>query len=616
MGFEYFYGFMGGETNQWTPYLFRDHTAIFPWIGKPGYNLTTDMADEAVKYLTELNAAAPDKPFFLYYVPGGTHAPHHPTPEWIKKISAMHLFDEGWNKLRETIFANQKKLGVIPPGTQLTPWPDSLAKWDTLNSTEKKVFTHQAEIFGAYTAYTDHEIGRVIQAVEDLGKLDNTLIIYISGDNGTSAEGSTIGTPFDLAPIQGIDVPVDVQLKFYNVLGSDLTTPHMSVAWSWAFDTPFKWTKQVASFFGGTRQGMAISWPGHIKDLGGIRTQFHHIIDIVPTLLEVCGIPAPENVDGIKQAPIEGVSMAYTFDSANANVPSKRDTQYFEMFGNRALYHDGWIAVTPPPQPPWLMGTAEMPPLDQYKWELYNIADDYSENNDLAAQNPDKLKELQGLFMEEARKYQVLPMDNSILARILAQRPSATAGRTEFTYSGEVSGLPVGNAPEIVGKSFTITADVEIPAKGAEGMLNTLGGRFGGYGLYLLKGKPVFTYNLLALERFRWEGPQALTPGKHAIVFDFKYDGPGMAKGGTGVLSVDGKEVVRKTIPHTVPALLTIDESFDVGVDTRTSVDDTDYQPPFRFTGKLDKLTIKLEPAKMAAEDEKARAEAIARLND
>jgi arylsulfatase len=616
MGFQYFYGFMGGETNQWTPYLFRDHTAIFPWIGKPGYNLTTDMADEAVKYLTELNAAAPDKPFFLYYVPGGTHAPHHPTPEWIKKISSMHLFDQGWNKLRETIFANQKKLGVIPPGTQLTPWPDSLAKWDTLNPTEKKVFTHQAEIFGAYVAYTDHEIGRVIQAVEDLGKLDNTLVIYISGDNGTSAEGSTIGTPFDLAAIQAINVPVDVQLKFYNVLGSDLTTPHMSVAWSWAFDTPFKWTKQVASFFGGTRQGMAISWPGHIKDLGGIRTQFHHIIDIVPTLLEVCGIPAPESVDGIKQAPIEGVSMAYTFDGANASAPSKRDTQYFEMFGNRALYHDGWIAVTPPPQPPWLMGTAEMPPLNQYKWELYNIADDYSENNDLAAQNPDKLKELQSLFMEEARKYQVLPLDNSILARILAPRPSATAGRTEFTYSGEVSGLPDGNAPNIVGKSFSIMADVEIPAKGAEGMLNTLGGRFGGYGLYLLKGKPVFTYNLLALERFRWEGPQALTAGKHAIVFDFKYDGSGMGKGGTGVLLVDGKEVVRKTIPHTVPALMTIDESFDVGVDTRTGVDDKDYQPPFRFTGKLDKLTIKLEPAKMAAEDEKARAEAIARLND
>jgi arylsulfatase A-like enzyme len=614
MGFQYFYGFMGGETNQWTPYLFRDHTAIFPWIGKKGYNLTTDMADEAIKYLTELNAAAPEKPFFLYYVPGGTHAPHHPTPEWIAKMKGK--FDTGWNKMREQIFTNQKKLGVIPPNTQLTPWPDLLPKWDTLNPTQKKVYAHQAEIFAAYVAYTDHEIGRVIQAVEDLGKLDNTLIIYISGDNGTSAEGSTIGTTFDLAAIQAINVPVDVQLKFYDVLGSDKTTPHMSVAWSWAFDTPFKWTKQVASFFGGTRQGMAISWPGHIKDLGGIRQQFHHIIDIVPTILEATGIQSPATVNGIAQKPIEGVSMLYTFDSANAKAPSKRDTQYFEMFGNRALYHDGWIAVTPPPQPPWLMGTAELPPLNEYKWELYNIADDYSENNDLAAQNPDKLKELQGLFMDEARKYQVLPLDNSILERLLAPRPSATAGRTEFTYSGEVSGLPDGNAPNIIGKSYSITADIEIPAKGAEGMLNTLGGRFGGYGLYLVKGKPVFTYNLLALEKFRWEGPQALTPGKHTIVFDFKYDGPGMAKGGTGVLSVDGKEVARKTIPHTVPAIMTIDESFDVGVDTRTGVDDKDYQPPFRFTGKLDKLTIKLEPSKMTAKDEKAKAEAIARVNN
>ena len=616
MGFQYFYGFMGGETNQWTPYLFRDHTQIFPWIGKPGYNLTTDMADEAIKYLKELNAAAPDKPFFLYYVPGGTHAPHHPTKEWVDKISAMHLFDGGWNQLRETIFANQKRLGVIPQDTQLTPWPDALAKWDTLNPTEKKVFAHQADIFAAYVAYTDHEIGRVIQAVEDIGKLDNTLIIYISGDNGCSAEGSTIGTPFDLAAIQAINVPVEVQLKFYNVLGSDQTTPHMSVAWSWAFDTPFKWTKQVASFFGGTRQGMAVSWPGHIKDVGGIRTQFHHMIDIVPTILEAAGIPAPETVNGIPQKPIEGVSMMYTFDSANAKAPSKRDTQYFEMFGNRALYHDGWIAVTPPPQPPWLMGTAELPPLDQYKWELYNIADDFSENNDLAAQNPDKLKEFQRLFMQEARKYQVLPLDNSILPRLLAPRPSAVAGRTEFTYSGEVSGIPTGNAPNLVGKSFRIIADVEVPPKGVEGMLNTIGGRFGGYGMYVLKGKPVFTYNLLGLERFKWQAPQALTPGKHTILFDFKYDGPGMAKSGTGVLSVDGKEVARKAVPHTVPAIFTIDETFDVGVDTRTSVDDKDYQPPFRFTGKLDKLTIKLEPPSVTESDRQKAAEMIAKAND
>jgi arylsulfatase A-like enzyme len=614
MGFEYFYGFMGGETNQWTPFLFRDHTAIFPWIGKPKYNLITDMADEAIKYLTDLNAAAPEKPFFLYYVPGGTHAPHHPTPEWIAKMKGK--FDMGWNELRDQIFANQKKLGVIPENTELTPWPDLLPKWDTLNPTQKKVYAHQAEIFGAYAAYTDHEIGRVIQAVEDLGKLDNTLIIYISGDNGTSAEGSAIGTTFDLAAIQGIDMPVDAQLKFYDVLGSDLTTPHMSVGWSWAFDTPFKWTKQIASYFGGTRQGMAISWPGHIKDLGGIRSQFHHIIDIVPTILEVTGIPAPTTVNGIAQKPIEGVSMAYTFDSANANAPSKRDTQYFEMFGNRALYHDGWIATTVPPQPPWFMGTVKMPDvLSGYKWELYNIADDFSETNDLGAKNPDKLKELQGLFMDEARKYQVLPLDNSILQRLLAPRPSATAGRTEFTYSGEVSGVPDGNAPNLLCKSFSITAEVEIPSRGAEGMLNTLGGHFGGYGLYLLKGKPVFSYNLLALEKFRWEGPQALTPGKHTILFDFKYDGPGMAKGGTGVLSVDGKEAARKTIPHTIPVLMTIDESFDVGIDTRTGVDDS-YKLPFRFTGKLDKLTIKLGPDQMMAEEQKAAADAVAKAAD
>ena len=528
----------------------------------------------------------------------------------------MHLFDQGGKKLRETIFANQKRLGVIPSGTQLTPWPDVLAKWDTLNANEKKLFVRQADIFAAYVAYTDHEIGRVIQAIEDLGKLDNTLIIYISGDNGTSAEGSTVGTVFDMAAISAINMPVDAQLKYYNVLGSDLTTPHMAVAWSWAFDTPFKWTKQVASFFGGTRQGMCISWPGHIKDVGGIRSQFHHMIDIVPTILEVSGIPAPESVDGIKQAPIEGVSMAYTFDSANANAPSKRETQYFEMFGNRALYHNGWIAVTPPPQPPWLMGTAPMPPLADYKWELYNIADDFSENNDLAAQNPDKLKELQGLFMEEAKKYQVLPLDNSILERTLAARPSAVAGRTVFTYSGEVSGIPYGNAPNPIGKSFKITAEVEVPPKGAEGMLNTLGGRFGGYGLYVLKGKPVFTYNLLALERFKWEGPQAIPPGKHTIEFDFKYDGPGMGKSGTGVMSVDGKEVARKTIPHTVPAAFTIDESFDVGVDTRTSVDDKDYQPPFRFTGKLDRLTIKLEPSQLTDADQQKAAEMIATARD
>ena len=615
MGFEYFYGFMGGETDQWTPYLFRNTTQIFPWIGKPGYNLTTDMADEAIKYMNELNDAAPDKPFFLYYVPGGTHAPHQPTPEWIEKFKGK--FDMGWNALREQIFANQKRLGVIPPNTQLTPWPDDLPKWDTLDADSKKLFARQAEVFAAYAAYTDHEIGRVIQAVQDLGKLDNTLIIYISGDNGTSAEGSTLGTPFDMAAIQGINIPVADQLKFYDVWGSPVTTPHMSVAWSWAFDTPFKWTKQVASHFGGTRQGMAIAWPNRIKDAGGIRSQFHHMIDIVPTILEAAGIQAPSMVNGIAQRPIEGVSMAYTWDKANATAPSTRTTQYFEMFGNRAIYHDGWIAATTPPAPPWLMGLTKMPDVvNGYKWELYNIADDYSEYNDLAAKMPDKLRQMQELFLVEASKYHVFPLDNSIAQRLLAPRPSATAGRNVFTYSGVSSGLDSTAAPDIIARSYTITAEVEVPQGGGEGMIATLGGRFGGYGLYLLKGRPVFTYDFLAIARFRWEGQEALTPGKHTIVFDFKYDGPGFGKGGSGVLKVDGKDVATKTIPHTIPFLMTIDETFDVGMDTRTPVDDNDYQVPFRFTGKIAKLTYKLGPPQLTEADRKIMHTGIIKAKD
>ena len=336
MGFEYFYGFMGGETDQWTPYLFKDHTQIFPWIGHPGYNLTTDMADEAVKYLHSMNAVAPDKPFFLYYVPGGTHSPHQPTKEWIDKIHAMHLFDNGWEKLRDTIFANQKKLGVIPPDTQLTPWPDGqaefggakLPRWDSLSPIQKKLYIRQAEVFAAYAAYTDYEIGRVIQEVQDQGKLDNTLIIYICGDNGTSPEGTLEGTYNTLTAYNGIlTLPEALQLLHYEDWGSDKTYPHMAVGWTWAFDTPFKWTKQVASHFGGTRQGMAISWPGHITDVGGIRTQFHHVIDIVPTILEATGIKAPELVNGIPQKPIEGVSMAYTFDPGQRRTRRRNTTR-------------------------------------------------------------------------------------------------------------------------------------------------------------------------------------------------------------------------------------------------------------------------------------------------
>ncbi|MEW4488937.1 arylsulfatase [Thalassoglobus sp. JC818] len=601
MGFDYFYGFMGGETDQWRPWLFRDHTQIFPWKEEPGFNLITGMADDAIRYLNELNAAAPEKPFFLYYVPGGTHAPHQPTREWIEKFKGK--FDMGWNELREQIFANQKKLGVIPENTQLTAWPDGqeeyngakLAKWDTLNADEKKLFARQAEVFAAYVAYTDHEIGRVIDQVEDMGKLDNTLIIYITGDNGTSAEGSTVGTPFELAAIQGIDMPVEKQLEYYDAWGGPMTGPHMSVAWSWAFDTPFKWTKQVASYFGGTRQGMVVAWPDRIKDAGGIRHQFHHVIDVVPTILEATGIPAPDMVNGIAQKPIEGVSMTYTFDKKNADAPTTHDTQYFEMFGNRAIYHEGWMACTRPPQPSWAMGLGgEFPPVvNGYTWELYNIDEDFSQSNDLAEKEPEKLQELTELFFVEGTKYQVFPLDNSILPRILTPRPSYTAGRNEFTYTTKMTGLPNPNAPNILNKSYTITAEIDVPPNGASGMIVTDGGRFGGYGLYLLEGKPVFTYNRLSLQRYRWEGA-ALTPGKHTLEFDFKYDGEGFGKGGVGTLKVDGKQVDAHTIPNTIPSLMTIDESFDIGADTRTPVDDYDYQVPFTYPGDISKVTVKL----------------------
>ena len=456
MGFEYFYGFMGGETDQYRPWLFQDHTQIHPWNENPDYNLTTAMADEAINHIKGLNAVAPDQPFFVYYAPGASHSPHQPTPEWIEKISDMHLFDDGWNKLREQIFANQKKLGVVPPETQLTPWPDGqpeyggakLAKWDTLSADEKRLFTRQADVFAAYTAYADHEIGRVIQEVADQGKLDNTLIIYICGDNGTSSEGTTLGTPFDIAALEAIEIPVAEQLKHYDDWGSIKTAPHMAVAWAWAFDTPFKWVKQVASHFGGTRQGLAISWPGHIEDEGGMRTQFHHLIDIAPTLLEAGGMEEPVMVNGIAQKPIEGVSMVYTFDKANANAPSKHDTQYFEIMGNRAIYHDGWLAATTPAQGPWLMGVGTLPDvITGYNWELYNIAEDYSQANDLATKMPDKLREMQELFLVEGSKYDVFPLDNSVLERAAAPKPSALAGKTVFTYSGEISGIPPGSAP-------------------------------------------------------------------------------------------------------------------------------------------------------------------------
>jgi arylsulfatase A-like enzyme len=617
MGFEYFYGFVGGDANQWEPNLFRNTTQIYPFEGKPGWNLITGMADDAIAWMTRIHQTDPTKPLFIKYAPGATHAPHHPTKEWVDKIHDMHLFDDGYEKVRERIFENQKKMGIIPQNTQLAPWPKELLKpWDELPAEEKKLFIKQVEIFAAYAAYNDHEIGRVIDHFRTLGKFDNTLIFYINGDNGTSAEGGPLGTPNEVAFFNGLNkLPVDVQMKFYDVWGTEQTYNHMSAGWSWAFDTPFDWFKQNASRLGGTNQNMVVSWPARIKDNGGLRYQFTHVIDIVPTILEAAGIKAPQMVDGIKQAPIEGTSIVYTFDAKNAKAPSRHKTQYFEMFGQWAIYHDGWIMSTKVNRAPWeAFGPANPDPLNNQVFQLYDLTKDFSQSQDIAAKNPAKVKEMRKMFVAEAKKYQVFPLDASVAARIVAPRPNITAGRTEFVYTQPMVGLPQGDSPALLNASYTITADIDVPQGGTEGMILTSGGRFGGYGFYLLKGKPVFLWNLVDLERIKWEGPDALAPGHHTVEFDFKYSGlgagtlafnnfSGLGRPGTGTLKVDGKTVDTKEMPKTLPMILQWDESFDIGSDTLTGVNDADYKPPFPLTAKFNKLTIKVDRPQLSPAD-------------
>ena len=575
------------------------------------------MADDAIDRITDMHQINPSKPFFVKYAPGATHAPHHPTKEWVDKISAMNLFDDGYEKLRERIFENQKKMGLVPQDATLAPWPaDVIKPWDQLTDNEKKLFIRQVEVFAAYSAYSDHEIGRVIQAIDDIGELDNTLIIYINGDNSTSAEGGPLGTPNEVAFFNGLNkIPAEEQLKWYDVWGTEMTYNHMSAGWSWAFDTPFDWFKQNASRLGGIRQNMVVSWPKRITDKGGRRDQFMHVIDVVPTILDVAGIPAPEMVDGIKQAPIEGTSFAYTFDAANAKAPSRHTTQYFEMFGQWALYHEGWFLSTKVNRAPWeAFGPANPDPLNNQVLELYDLTKDMNQTQDIAAANPEKVKEMKALFIEEAKKYQVFPMDASVAARIVAPRPNITAGRTEFVYTRPMTGLPQGDSPNILNASYTITAEIEVPEGGAEGMILTSGGRFGGYGFYLKDGKPVFLWNLVDLKRISWEGTEALTPGKHVLEFDFTYDGKGagtlafndfsgVGKGGTGVLKVDGQQVATQQMEQTLPMILQWDEAFDIGSDTLTGVNDADYKPPFALTAKLDKLTIKVNRPQLSADD-------------
>ena len=616
-GFEYFYGFVGGDTSQWQPgNLFRNMTPIHPYNGNPGWNLITAMADDAIGYIRNNVEIAPNRPWFIHYAPGGTHAPHHPTKEWVDKIEKMNLFNDGWEKLRERIFANQKQLGVIPTNAVLPAWPsDLLKRWDDLTDVEKKLFIRQADVYAAYLAYTDHEIGRVIDEVKRLGQLDNTLIIYISGDNGSSAEGSVNGTPNEVMYFNGVGLDAEKQMPWYDVWGTDQTYNHMAVGWTWAFGTPYRWTKQVASHFGGTRNGMAISWPARIKDRGGIRTQFHHVIDIAPTILDLVGIPQPNVVDGIAQRPMDGVSMAYTLPAENKDLPSTHKTQYFEILGNRALYNEGWIASTTPPVPPWASVTAPRPSdvMNGYAWELYNIVDDPTQNDDLAKAEPAKLRSLQELFIMEGERNHVFPLNNSITAMI-APRPGPAAGRKQFVYTGSSCCTQANAAPSILNRSFRITAEVDVPEGGADGVLVTQGGRFAGWGLYVKDGKPTFTMNLLNLERPKWQAREALKPGRHTVVFDFALEQKGeipFGHGGTGVMSVDGQEAARLTLPKTTPFTFAWDETFDVGMDTGTPVDDKDYQVPFAFSGTIEKITVDLGEGPVSLESMVAWMKAI-----
>ncbi len=590
LGFDHFYGFIGGDTNQWRPAVTEGTKPIEPYIGKPDYNFDYDMADQATKWIKMEKAVAPDKPFFCYYAPGATHAPHHPKKEWVDKYRGK--FDHGWDKVREETFKRQQDMGVIPRDAKLTPRAAGVQAWDACSPEEKKVLARFMEVYAGYLEQTDYNAGRVVKAIEDLGQLDNTLIIYIAGDNGASAEGSLQGLLNEMTFFNGVPEDIKEVLKRVDDIGTWKTYNHYPVGWATAMCTPFQWTKQIASHYGGTRNGMVISWPKGIAAKNEMRTQWHHAIDIVPTLLDVVGLPQPASVNGVAQKPIEGVSMTYTFTDANA--PSTRKTQYFEMLGNQAIYHDGWVACTSPPVPPWSSAGADVDVITDYKWELYNSANDFSQAENLADKTPQKVLEMRLLFYTECAKYSVLPLDNSKTGRIdPAIRPSLTRGRKSFTYFEGQTRIPEGASPDTKNKSWSITAEVEVKAE-ATGVIITQGGLFSGWALYLEKGKPVFHSNFCDVAHYEVAGKEPLAPGKHSIEMDFVYDGGGIGKGGTATLSVDSKEVAKGRVEKTVPLRISLDEGLDVGEDTGTPVN-LDYDVPFKFTGNIHKVTITLK---------------------
>jgi arylsulfatase len=596
-GFDHFYGFIGGEANQWQPALYEGNKPVemeVPQGREKDYTLNENLADKTIEYIHQEKSVTPDRPFFIYFAPGATHAPHHVPQAWIDKFKGQ--FDQGWDKYREETFQRQLKLGIIPPDTKLTPRAKDIPAWDSLAADEKTVAIRLMETFAGFTAQTDHEVGRVLDSIDEIGQLDNTLVMWEIGDNGASMEGTLNGVFNEMVSLNGQKEDVSYIIQHLDEIGGPQAYNHFPVGWAWAMNTPFQWGKQVASHFGGTRNPIVISWPNRIKDAGGVRAQFHHVIDVAPTILEAAGIPEPVEVNGVWQKPIEGVSMMYSFDDPKSK--GTRGTQYFEMFGNRALYHDGWIAACRHGRLPWV--TSGSYDFADDVWELYNLEDDFSEANDLSAKYPEKLRELQDLFWAEAAKYNVLPLDDRFVERAdPSLRPSLIAGRTHFTYFRGADRIPESSAANIKNKSHVITASLDQPG---EGVLVAAGGVVGGYSLFVKDGKPTYEYNWFGQARYRVTSSENLPPGKSVVRVEFAYDGGGLAKGGAVTMFINDKKVGEGRVDKTIYARFSADETFDTGLDTGSPVSSL-YQSPFKFTGTLKKIEIELAPANLSAEE-------------
>ena len=586
-GFEYFYGFMNGETHQYYPVLYRNITPVAqPKSPADGYHLTADLADEAIGWLNRVNGTNPTKPWLLYFATGAVHAPHHAPQPYIEKYHGK--FDAGWDVYRDETFARQKQMGIIPQTARLTPRPSEIPAWDDQPEDAKRVYRRLMENYSGFLDHTDEQVGRLISALETSGEMDNTLIFYIVGDNGASAEGGLEGTISELASINGIQLGLpEIKAKF-DEIGGPRTDPHVPVGWAWAANTPFQWAKQVASHFGGTRNGLIVQWPKGFQDRNGIRTQFHHVIDIAPTVLEAAGIPEPRNVNGVEQKPIEGVSMLYTFDDETAE--SRRTVQYFEMFGNRGIYKDGWMASARHGRLPWETA-ASTPNFSADVWELYNIDNDFTQADNLAVQEPEKLRELQDAFLVEADKYDVLPLDDRLAARFdMTLRPNPMAGMTKFTYGPGVTGIGEGAFPNTHRVPFSITVDVDVSETLGDGVLAAIGGVISGWSLYVKDGKPVFYYNLFDVAHTKVQSAEALVPGKTKIQVEFT---PVDANAGSAAdvrMLVNDKEVAKGRVSATVPFRYGV-EPFDIGMDTVSAVSD-EYSPPFPFQGGINAVTI------------------------